>query len=154
VSHPSAEAHVVKRRIVPFAIGATAASIVVLVPVLAHTSLTTLWTRTVTVQSTSWTPLSIWTYYDPRAHSNLAYELQSLVRAGALILALTLALRPRVRTDVQLVAGAGALLIAVLLGLSFLNYTYASWFLPLALLALLGAGAVRHPVEPRARSAV
>jgi hypothetical protein len=63
--------------------------------------------------------------------------LRTVVRAGAICLALVVGWLPRRRTGVQVAALGAAVLIAVELGLNHWFYTYIEWFAPLALVALM-----------------
>jgi hypothetical protein len=85
--------------------------------------------------------------------------LQRAVQAGAVLLALAVALVPRRKSPAQVAALAAAVLIAVQLGATHWFYLYVVWFAPLALVALMapwrgppsapaGPAAVRHEHEP------
>ena len=91
-----------------------------------------LYDRTIGFQLGRDSPFSIWGQED-----GLGW-LQDLVKAGTVLLAAGVALVPRRKTAVQVAALGAAVLIAVQLGLSHWFYLYIVWWLPLALIALLG----------------
>ncbi len=99
-----------------------------------------LWDRTVGFQLGRDSPFSIWGQAD-------LGPLQSIVKAGAVALALAVALIPGQRNALQVAALGAAVLIAVQLSLSHWFYLYIVWWLPLALIALFGA-AVPRPARP------
>jgi hypothetical protein len=82
-------------------------------------------------------------------HPGLA-PLKLAIEAGAAILAVTLAVRPRgVRTPAQVSALAAALVIGVQLPALHWFYLYIVWFFPFVLVAVLGTERAAAPVlEP------
>lgn len=88
------------------------------------------WDRTIAFQADRGAPFSVWGLY--------GWDLgQKLVQGFAVILALALALVPRRRDLVGLVALCAAVLIAVQLTTTYWFYLYLVWFFPLVMLALL-----------------
>ncbi len=99
-----------------------------------------LWDHTIGYQLTRSDVFSIWAL-----HPALA-PLKDLVTLGAVALAVLVAFRPRgPRTLAQVSALAAAVTIAVQLPALHWFYLYIPWFLPLVLIAVLGAGAPAPP---------
>ena len=94
------------------------------------------WDRTLGFQAGRDSPFSVWGLYDLDL-------LQQAVQAAGVLLALALALVPRRRDLVGLVALSAAVLIALQLGVSHWFYLYLVWFFPFVMLGLLA---------PRSRS--
>ncbi|MEA2668302.1 MAG: hypothetical protein QOJ33_1236 [Chloroflexota bacterium] len=91
--------------------------------------------HTIGYQLTRSDVFSPWALHPGLAPLKLAIEL------GVIVLALTLAVRPRgARTPAQVSALAGALIIGVQLPALHWFYLYIVWFLPLVLIAVLGEG--------------
>jgi hypothetical protein len=105
---------------------------VVSIPALTHDSLHTIYERTLAYQSNRESPFSIWGLYGGLGH------LQSIVQAGAIVLALAVAVLPRRPDLIGLAATAAAVLLAVQLGIDHWFYLYIPWFFGLVMLALLG----------------
>ncbi len=101
-----------------------------------------LWDRTVGFQLGRDSPFSIWGQED-----GLEW-LQSFVKAGTLLLAAAVFLWPKEKTMLQAAALGAAVLIAVQLSLSHWFYLYIVWWLPLALIALLGVSGPRPGPSP------
>jgi hypothetical protein len=114
-----------------------ASALATLVPVLLAGDLGAFWRETVVYQATRPAPFSVWGLW-----GGLRVE-QHIVQGLAVVLALVAALLPRRRTLLQVAALAGAILIAVQLGVTYWFYMYIVWFLPPALAALFG-GEPRH----------
>ncbi len=85
--------------------------------------------------------------------------LQSATQAAAALLAVAVFFVPRRRDLVQVAALAGAVLIALQLGVSYWFYLYVAWFAPLVLVAFFAplrggpgddpvAAAPEHECEP------
>jgi Glycosyltransferase family 87 len=93
------------------------------------------WDHTIGFQLTRSDIFSIWALHPALAPIKVALE------AGAVILAVAVAFRPRGRrTPAQVAALAAAVIIAVQLPALHWFYLYIVWFLPLVLIAVLGAG--------------
>jgi hypothetical protein len=88
------------------------------------------WERTVEFQADRDAPFSIWGLYD-------LDTLQTVARAGAVILALALAVVPRRQDLAGLAALCAAVLIASQLSTTYWFYLYLVWFFPLVMLAVL-----------------
>ena len=97
-----------------------------------------MWDRTVGFQADRDAPFSIWGLYDLDV-------LQTISRAGAVILALALAVVPRRQDLAGLAALCAAVLIASQLSTTYWFYLYLVWFFPLVMLAVL---APRPPWRP------
>jgi hypothetical protein len=104
------------------------------------------WDRTIAFQADRESPFSLWGWYDLPL-------LQHLVQLAAAALAVAVAFVPRRRDAISLAALAGAVLIAVQLGVSHWFYLYVVWFLPFVLLASVGEVMPREaPAAAPARS--
>jgi hypothetical protein len=125
------------RRLALFAAGFVLVAVVTLVPILRFTSPGDFVHATFLWESANHTPFSIWGLVDPTAKSYWVYLVESMVRAGALILALVVAVRPARRTVPEFCAFGAAILIALQLSANYWLFTYASWFVPLVLIAWL-----------------
>jgi hypothetical protein len=101
---------------------------------LLNGGLHTFWERTVDFQETRGSPFSIYGLVGGLG------GLQAAVKVGAVLLALVVAFVPTRRDLVTLAALAGAVLIAVQLGVTHWFYLYVVWFFPLVMIALLGRG--------------
>ena len=123
-----------------FALTATLA----LLPVILGGDLRTFWDHTIGFQHDRESPFSIWGLWGGLE------ALQTVVQAGAVLLALLVGVWPRRPTLTQMAACGAAVLIALQLGLDYWFFLYVVWFLPLVLVALLG----RHgDPEAQAREA-
>jgi hypothetical protein len=110
--------------------GALLAAIVLLA---AHPAvdpgLATFWDRTVVSQADRVSPFSVW------GQADLEW-LHRLVEAGAVALAIAVALVPRRRDLAGIAALGGAVMIAVQLTAEHWFYLYIVWFLPMLLVAI------------------
>ena len=104
------------------------------------------WDATLGYQLSRESPFSLW-----GLHPGLDW-LQTLVKAGAVTLALALAFWPRERDLRQVAALGAAVIIALELSASYWFYLYIVWFAPLALAAVMGAHAGAAPITPTRRS--
>jgi hypothetical protein len=102
------------------------------IPALSHDSLRTIYDRTLAYQGNRGSPFSVWGLYGGLG------AVQLCVQAGALVLAVLLALVPRSRDLAGLAAACAAVIIAVQLGVDHWFYLYVPWFAAPALLALFG----------------
>jgi hypothetical protein len=114
---------------------------VVSVPALSHDSLHTIYERTLVYQTNRGSPFSVWGLYGGLG------GLQKAIQAGAVALAVGLALVPRRSDVVGLAAACAAVIVATQLGIDHWFYLYIPWFFPLVMLALLG-GASAPLVRP------
>ena len=121
-----------RRDIAVFVAAFAAMAALVLVPVFLQGDLRLFWDRTIGFQETRGSPFSIYGLVGGLG------TLQAAVKIGAIALALAVALVPRRRDLVTLAALAGAVLVAVQLGITHWFYLYLVWFFPLAMIALLG----------------
>ncbi|HVE68357.1 MAG TPA: glycosyltransferase 87 family protein, partial [Solirubrobacteraceae bacterium] len=128
-----------------FAAAAASTAAAVLLPAFLGAGFGVFWERTIEFQRERGSPFSVWGFRE-------GYETaQHVVQAGAVVLALVVALVPRRRDVVTLAALAAAVLVAVQLGVTHWFYLYVVWFLPPVLLALLGRDLVgRDEATPAA----
>ena len=122
-----------RRRLVTFAAAFVATVAATLVPVFVAGDLKQFWHETISYQANRPAPFSIWGLW-----GGLSLE-QHIVQGLAVLLALVAAFLPRRRTTVQVAALAGAILIAVQLGVTYWFYLYVVWFFAPALVALFGS---------------
>jgi hypothetical protein len=121
------------RKVLAGFVVATGASIALFLP---PGGLKEFWDHTIGYQLTRSDIFSIWALHPALAPIKVALE------AGAVFLAVAVAFRPRGRrTPAQVAALAAAVIIAVQLPALHWFYLYIVWFLPLVLVAVLGAGA-------------
>ncbi len=121
------------RSVIAFGIAFLAVSALLILPFLPDGGLQELYDRTLGYQASRSSPFSVW---------GLAPSLDFLrpiERAGAVALAVAVALWPARKTPAQVAALAAAVLIAVQLGATHWFYFYVVWFLPLVLAALFVA---------------
>jgi hypothetical protein len=130
-----------------FTLAFALAAAVVSIPALTHDSLHTIYERTIAYQSDRASPFSLWGLYGGLHGVELGVEI------GAVVLALLLAVLPRRPDAVGLAAAAGAIVIALQLGIEHWFYLYIPWFFPLVLVALLGRLSDPKPADPVAASA-
>ena len=112
-----------------FAACFAAVAVVVFAPFVGDGGVRELYDRTLGYQATRSSPFSVW---------GLAPSLdflQPVARAGAVLLALAVALYPRFKTPVQVAALAAVVTIAVQLTAEHWFYFYVVWFLPFVLVA-------------------
>ena len=132
------------RGLAAFAVAFAAAAALALIPALAHDSLATIFSRSVSYQADRSAPFSIWGLY-----GGLGWA-QTTVQALAVALALGLALQRR-EDPIRLAAAAAAILIAVELGVTYWFYLYIPWFFAPAIVALLGGGRIESPLRRRSK---
>jgi hypothetical protein len=123
---------------------------VAMIPVLAQGKLGLFYDRTIAFQNGRDAPFSVWGMW------NWPEALRTVVQAAAVVFALAVAVVPRRRDVIGLAALAGAILIALQLGITYWFYLYVVWFFPLALVALIGQDAepgLPAPPEPAAAPA-
>jgi hypothetical protein len=116
------------RRLVLF--GVAFAAVVGAALLLTVDDLGLFYERTIAFQADRDAPFSVWGLYDLEVGRQVA-------QAGAVVLALVLAVVPRRRGLVGLAALCAAVLIALQLGASYWFYLYLVWFFPFVVLALL-----------------
>ena len=134
-------------RLLAFPLAFVAAAALALIPALAHDSLHRIYERTIEYQANRGSPFSVWGLYGGLGGVELGVQI------AAVALALVLAVVPR-RVDLTgLAASAGAVLIALQLGIEHWFYLYIPWFFPLVMIALLGRLSVPLARAPDAASA-
>jgi hypothetical protein len=132
-----------KRAVLGFTAVCAATVAATLVPVFIQGNFAHFWHDTVGYQATRPAPFSVWGLY-----GGLSIE-QHVVQGLAALLAVVIAFVPRRRSVIEVAALGAAVLIAIQLGVTYWFYLYIMWFLPLALLALLGAEpSTRGVAEP------
>ena len=123
-----------RREVLAFAVALAAVLALAVLPfVLLDGGFRELYDRTVGYQASRPSPFSIWGQVDGLG------GLQTAVKAAAVALALAVAVVPRERGAVQVAALAGAVMIALQLGMTHWFYLYIVWFAPLALVALMAS---------------
>ncbi|MGZ5359691.1 MAG: hypothetical protein ACXWF9_12000 [Solirubrobacterales bacterium] len=128
------------RSLVAFALAFAAAAALVTVPLLPDGGLRELYDRSLGYQASRGSPFSVW------GQAPSLEPLQTLVKLGAVGLALAVFFVPRRRSAVQVAALGAAVVIAVQLTANHWFYPYAVWFAPLFL-----AGAFAAHRGPAAR---
>ena len=119
-----------------FALAFGALTVLLWLPVLPDGGVRELWDRTVGFQLGRDSPFSIWGLED------LGWA-QDIVKVFAVMLAVAVAVHPRVKTPLVVAALGAAALIGLQLALSHWFYLYIVWWLPLAFVALLAVADVR-----------
>jgi hypothetical protein len=122
-----------RRDLMLFALAALAVMAIVLLPFLPDGGLRQVYDLTLGFQAGRDSPFSVW-----GQEPSLDW-LQTVVKAGAVGLALVVAAVPRRRTPAQVAALAAAVLVAVELTANHWFYLYVVWFAPLAFVALFAA---------------
>jgi hypothetical protein len=112
-----------------FALGFAIVAAALVLPFVPDGGLRELYDRTLGYQATRNSPFSVW------GQAPSLDFLQALARAGAVALALGVAVFPRRKTPAQLAALAAAVTIAVQLTAAHWFYFYVVWFLPFVLVA-------------------
>jgi hypothetical protein len=121
------------RSTIAFGIAFLAVSALLILPFLPDGGLREFYDHTLGYQASRSSPFSVW---------GLAPSLDFLrpiERAGAVALAIAVALWPARKTPAQVAALAAAVLVAIQLGATHWFYFYVVWFLPLVLAALFVA---------------
>jgi hypothetical protein len=135
------------RDAIPFSLAFGATMVLAFALVIPDGGVRELWDRTVGFQLGRDSPFSIW-----GQEPGLGW-LQDVVKAGAVLLAAAVYFVPRNKTNLQVAALGAAVLIAVQLSLSHWFYLYIVWWLPLALIALLGTANPAPAPSPARTSA-
>lgn len=104
-------------------------------PFVPDGGLRELYDRTLGYQAARRSPFSVWGQLDA------GETYRSIVTGLAVLLAVAVAFVPLRKTPLQVAALGAAVLIAIQLAASHWFYLYVVWFLPLALVALLGVHA-------------
>jgi hypothetical protein len=121
------------RSLVAFAAACGLTVAALLLPVFLQGNFDRFWHDTVAYQATRDAPFSVWGLY-----GGLSVE-QHIAQGLAVVLAVGVAFWPRRRTVIEVAALGAAVLIAIELSVTYWFYMYIIWFLPLVLVALLGA---------------
>jgi hypothetical protein len=123
---------------------------ITVLPFVPDGGLRELYDRTIGYQAGRPSPFSFWGQVD-----SLDW-LQTVVKAGAVGLAVVVAFVPRRPDERQVAALGAAVLIALQLAVTHWFYLYIVWFVPFVLVAMFGAYREREPeaAEPLEREAV
>ena len=134
------------------ALAFAAVTVLVYLPVLPETGISTIWDRTIGFQLGRDSPFSIW-----GQHPGLD-TLQTLAKIALVAAACATALVPRVKTPLQLAALAAALLIGLQLTMTHWFYLYIVWWFPLVMIGLIlrqapvsARSSLPVPGDPRSR---
>jgi hypothetical protein len=119
------------RGILIFAAAFVVVIVSLVLPFIPDGGLRELYDRTVGFQVSRESPFSVWGQIEG------GEAARSVMRIAAAALAVAVAFVPRRKSPVQVAALGAAVLIAGELGMSHWFYTYAVWFLPLALVAMM-----------------
>jgi hypothetical protein len=131
-----------RRRPLLFALVVAATLVLAIVPFIPDGGLRELYDRTLGYQAARGSPFSVW------GQEPALDWLQTVVKLGAVGLALLVAFVPRRPSDRQLAALGAAVLIALQLPVNHWFYLYVVWFVPFVLVASFGA--VTAPPAPAA----
>jgi hypothetical protein len=133
------------RATVVFVLAYGAAALLAMAPVLLRHNLHAFWHDTLVYQEGRGSPFSIWGLW-----GGLGFA-QHVVQGAAVALALGLALVPRRRGLVEVAALAGAIIIALQLGITHWFYLYIVWFFAPGIVALMAAQELPQSVLRPAR---
>jgi hypothetical protein len=124
--------------------------LVTVLPFVPDGGLREVYDRTIGYQAGRPSPFSVWGQVD-----SLDW-LQTVVKVGAVGLALAVAFVPRRPDERQVAALGAAVLIALQLAVTHWFYLYVVWFVPFVLVAMFGAYREQEPeaAEPLEREAV
>jgi hypothetical protein len=137
-----------KRSLLWYVLAFGVTSVAVMAPVLLDHNLSAFWHDAIKYQASRVSPFSVWGLW-----GGLSLE-QHIVQGAAAMLAVAVALIGGRRTLVEVAALAGAVIIAVQLGISHWFYLYIVWFFPMVALAVFGSFPARaraaavEPSEP------
>jgi Glycosyltransferase family 87 len=133
-----------RRRPLVFGAALVVTLLVTVLPFLPDGGFRELYDRTIGYQATRPSPFSVWGQVD-----SLDW-LQTVMKTGAVGLALAVALVPRRPDERQVAALGAAVLIALQLAVTHWFYLYVVWFVPFVLVAMFGAYRERVPEPPQA----
>jgi hypothetical protein len=133
------------RSLALYALGFGGATALVMAPTLIDPGIGKFYERTLGFQAGRGSPFSIWGQ-EPSLEA-----LQTVVKAGAVGLALLVAFFPKRRTLAQSAALAAAVLIAAQLTVEHWFYLYIPWFFPLILVAMTARPPAEDEEEPELR---
>jgi hypothetical protein len=147
LAHPSSAGERRRRAAASFSAGFVLTSVVVFVPALDHSSLSTFLSRTFSFQAKREPAFSIWALYGSSFHHppwivSASKVVHGLLTALTVGLALALARLPRRRDMVGLAAASAAVLIALQACDGYYSFSYLLWFVPLVMVALSCDGPV------------
>jgi hypothetical protein len=135
-----------RRSVMAFVLAFVVGAVVIMLPVLLHGNLGTFWRHTISYQASRGSPFSVWGLW-----GGLGF-VQHMVQGAAAALAIVLVFVPRRRGTLEVAALAGAIVIALQLGVTHWFYLYIVWFFAPAIVALFGAqdlvGRRSDPVTP------
>jgi hypothetical protein len=123
------------RTVVAYGLSFAVTAVVLMLPVLLKHDLRAFWDDSIRYQSDRTTPFSIWGLWGGLG------GVQSALQGAVIALALVCAFLPSRRGPIEVAALAAAILIGLQITLNYWLYPYITWFLPVALVALLAS----HP---------
>jgi hypothetical protein len=123
------------RTVVAYGLSFAVTVVVLMLPVLLKHDLRAFWDDSIRYQSDRTTPFSIWGLWGGLG------GVQSALQGAVIALALVCAFLPSRRGPIEVAALAAAILIGLQITLNYWLYPYITWFLPVALVALLAS----HP---------
>jgi hypothetical protein len=133
------------RSVTLFTLAAAGCVVLAVLPFVPEGGVRELYDRTIGYQAARPSPFSLW------GQEPSLEPLQTAFKIAAAGLVLLVAFVPRRRDPRQVAALGAAVMVAVQLSLTHWFYLYVVWFLPLALVAMLGA--YREPGPEEARGA-
>ena len=138
------------RTIAKFAVAFAVVAAIMMIPVWLQGDYRLIWDHTVGFQLDRGAPFSVWGWYGGLD------GLQRAVQVATAAFAVAAAFIPRRRDVVGLAAVAGAILVALQLGMTYWFYLYIVWVVPFAFVAFLAREPqppAPAPVEPAAAPA-
>ncbi len=129
------------RTIAKFAVAFAVVAAIMMIPVWLQGDLRLIWDRTVGFQIDRGAPFSVWGWYGGLD------GLQRAVQVATAAFAIAAAFIPRRRDVIGLAAVAGAILVALPLGMTYWFYLYIVWVLPFAFVAFLAREPARLPLD-------
>ncbi|MFN8201099.1 MAG: hypothetical protein U0S48_00945 [Solirubrobacteraceae bacterium] len=126
------------RTIAKFAVAFAVVAAIMMIPVWLQGDFRLIWDHTVGFQLDRGAPFSVWGWYGGLD------GLQRAVQVATAAFAVAAAFIPRRRDVVGLAAVAGAILVALQLGMTYWFYLYIVWVVPFAFVAFLA----REPQPP------
>jgi hypothetical protein len=127
------------RTIAKFAVAFAVVAAITMIPVWLQGDFRLIWDRTVGFQLDRGAPFSVWGYYGGLD------GLQKAIQVATAAFAIAAAFIPRRRDVVGLAAIAGAILIALQLGMTYWFYLYIIWVVPFAFVAFFAREPVGKP---------
>jgi hypothetical protein len=130
------------RTVTRFAAAFAVVAAIMMIPVWLQGDFRLIWDRTVGFQIDRGAPFSVWGWYGGLD------GLQRAVQVATAAFAIAAAFIPRRRDVVGLAAVAGAILVALQLGMTYWFYLYIVWVVPFAFVAFLAREPAAAPAPP------